>query len=277
MEQAFLIMQFGNAQLDQVYAEVFRPAIVSCGLDPKRVDKHNQGGILKTEIDTFIQQAEIIVADLTNERPNCYIEVGYAMGLGKFTNVILSARQDHNPTHPTHIKGGPRIHFDLAGYDILFWDPSNLPAFRRELEARIQRRLPLIAQKKRATAPRLAAEDPLVTVSFNGSTTSPGRRWVNLLILNSGQLEAMDVKCSLNKVLLADCGTISPGKFADIRKVEVSRVPIFNNPEISTSYIDRKASKYSVTQRGYVNLQDHGWYPYSSPSAVEKDGQPVFP
>ena len=36
----------------------------------------------------------MIVADITNERPNCYLEVGYAMGLGKKANLILTARED---------------------------------------------------------------------------------------------------------------------------------------------------------------------------------------
>ena len=120
MKQAFIIMQIGNEELDKVCREAIVPALRTCGLDPKRVDKHNKGGLLKSEIIAFINQADIIIADLTNERPNCYLEVGYAMGREKYSNLILTAREDHNPDSPNHIRNGPKVHFDLAGYDILW-------------------------------------------------------------------------------------------------------------------------------------------------------------
>lgn len=121
MSEAFIIMQIGTADLDRACAEAIVPALEASGFDAKRVDKHNQGGLLKSEIIEFIQRAEVIVADLTNERPNVYLEVGYAMGIDKFRNLILTAREDHLPDSPNHVRGGPKIHFDLIGYDILFW------------------------------------------------------------------------------------------------------------------------------------------------------------
>ena len=141
MKQSFIIMQIGNTDLDNVFTEVFVPASKSAGLDPKRVDKHNEGRLLKSEIINFISDSDIIIADLTNERPNCYLEIGYAMGLDKFRNLILTAREDHNHDSPNYVKGGPKIHFDLSGYDILFWDPTKLTEFREELKKRIKRRL----------------------------------------------------------------------------------------------------------------------------------------
>lgn len=148
MEQAFIIMQIGNPDLDRVCKEAIVPALTDCGLDPKRVDKHNQGGLLKSEIIGFIQASEIIVADLTNERPNCYLEVGFAMGIDKFSNLILTARRDHNQDDPSHPSGGPKIHFDLSGYDVLFWDPTDLVSFHLELVKRIQRRRVILNTRK---------------------------------------------------------------------------------------------------------------------------------
>lgn len=141
MRRAFIIMQIGNNDLDVVCNEAIIPALKSCDLDPKRVDKHNEGRLLKSEIVEFIESADIIVADLTNERPNCYLEIGYAMGLDKFRNLILTAREDHNQDSPNYKKGGPKVHFDLSGYDILFWETAYLDKFREELEKRIRRRL----------------------------------------------------------------------------------------------------------------------------------------
>lgn len=148
MKEAFIIMQIGNSDLDAVCTNAIVPALKSCGLDPKRVDKHNEGQLLKSEIVGFIKSSDIIVADLTNERPNCYLEVGYAMGLDKFRNIILTAREDHNQDSPDYRKGGPRIHFDLSGYDILYWNPNDLNAFREELEKRLRWRLSRLTSRK---------------------------------------------------------------------------------------------------------------------------------
>jgi hypothetical protein len=144
MGKAFVIIQIGNPQLDRAYNECIAPALVSCGLEPKRVDKHTEGRLLKTEIVNFIESADIIIADLTNERPNCYLEVGYAMGLDKFRNLILTAREDHNHDSPNYESGGLKIHFDLSGYDILFWDTEKPEDFQQELERRVRRRLTVI-------------------------------------------------------------------------------------------------------------------------------------
>ncbi len=144
MSTGFIIMQIGNAELDQVCEKSIVPAIEAVGLVAKRVDKHNEGQLLKSEIIRFINEAEIIVADLTNERPNCYLEVGYAMGMNKFRNVILTVREDHFLDSPNHVSVGPKVHFDLGGYDILQWHPDALEAFRLELERRIQRRRAII-------------------------------------------------------------------------------------------------------------------------------------
>lgn len=100
---------------------------------------------MKAEIVSFLERSRIIVADLTNERPNCYLEVGYAMGLGKKPNLILMAREDHHHRSPNYKSDGPRVHFDLEGYDLLLWDPAKPDEFRAELEKRITRRLAILA------------------------------------------------------------------------------------------------------------------------------------
>jgi hypothetical protein len=148
MKEAFIIMQIGNSDLDAVCANAIVPALRSCGLDPRRVDKHNEGQLLKSAIVGFMKSSEIIVADLTNERPNCYLEVGYTMGLDKSKNLIMTAREDHNHNSPNYRKGGPRIHFDLSGYDILYWNPNDLDGFREELEKRVKWRLSRLTSQK---------------------------------------------------------------------------------------------------------------------------------
>lgn len=137
-------MQIGNSDLDAVCDAAIDPAIVDAGLSPRRVDRHNAGDLLKSEIVEFIERSQIIVADVTNERPNCYLEIGYAMGLGKKSNLILTAREDHFHDSPNYNSSGPKVHFDLEGYDILFWHPDKLDEFRQELSKRIKRRAAIV-------------------------------------------------------------------------------------------------------------------------------------
>ena len=151
MDEAFIIMQIGDAALDLVCDAAIVPAISEAGLAARRVDRHNEGDLLKSEIVEFIERSQIIVADLTNERPNCYLEVGYAMGLGKKPNLILTCREDHHHSSPNFQRGGPKIHFDLEGYDILFWDPNDVESFRATLSKRINRRVSIVRGGRRPT------------------------------------------------------------------------------------------------------------------------------
>lgn len=66
-----------------------------------RIDDKANTGQITENIHNNIRLAEYIVADLTDERPNVYYEVGYAHALGK--PILLVARAETN------------IHFDLQG------------------------------------------------------------------------------------------------------------------------------------------------------------------
>lgn len=175
MAEAFVVMQIGNPELDRVYADVICAALRGAGLEPRRVDKHNEGDLLKSEIIQFIERSEIIVADLTNARPNCYLEIGYAMGLGKKKNLILTCRDDHFPRNSKYTPGGPRVHFDLEGYDILSWSPDDDESFRTDLERRIRRRRAILSPAAiTPTAP--GAYQPTVDDEWLGNNRSAAEK-----------------------------------------------------------------------------------------------------
>jgi hypothetical protein len=50
------------------------------------------------------------------------------------------AHEEHNPDSPNQSSGEPKIHFHLAGYDILFRAQDNLSGFHNELVKRVVRR-----------------------------------------------------------------------------------------------------------------------------------------
>lgn len=199
----FVIMQIGNKELDDLYNDSIVPALVAAGFEPKRVDKHNDGELLKPKILEFISEAGIIVADLTNERPNSYLEVGYAMGLGKYRNLILTAREDHYHNSPNYKSGEHRIHFDLTGYDILFWSPDKKEEFATELLKTIKRRSYVVS--------------PSEEISFDTSWFKENKKKAEAGLSNQGRSGYMEVTSvlegglySFNQIQLRDAARQSP-------------------------------------------------------------------
>lgn len=74
---------------------------------------------MNVDIFESLHRAAIVVVDLTGLRPNCLIELGYA--LGRPLKIILSAKKDCD------------LPFDIEMYECLFWDPfedANVSTFK---------------------------------------------------------------------------------------------------------------------------------------------------
>ena len=50
MDNGFIIMQIGDTEMDEVCDAAIAHAIEAAGLAPRRVDRHNEGDLLKSEI-----------------------------------------------------------------------------------------------------------------------------------------------------------------------------------------------------------------------------------
>ena len=80
-----------------------REAANRAGFRAERVDNIRGSVSIDNKIYEYIEKAEVIIADLSYERPNCYFELGYAKALGK--DMIIIARE------------GTKIHFDVEHQD----------------------------------------------------------------------------------------------------------------------------------------------------------------
>ena len=72
-----------------------------------RIDKEHTLDELVIRIKEEIERAQFVIADLTDERPSCYFEVGYAEALRKPVIYVASKESVVNPKTPT------KIHFDI--------------------------------------------------------------------------------------------------------------------------------------------------------------------
>ena len=105
-KSVFVAMPFAE-EFEDVYQFGIYSTIRKCGYICEKVDESIFAGSIVDRIMDGIQNAQFVVADLTLEKPNVYLEVGYAWG--KNTPVILVARD------------GQRLHFDLSHHKCLFY------------------------------------------------------------------------------------------------------------------------------------------------------------
>jgi hypothetical protein len=105
-KSVFVAMPFAE-DFEDVYQFGIYSAIRRCGYVCEKVDESLFAGSIVERIMDGIRNAHFVVADLTLEKPNVYLEVGYAWGMNR--PVLLVARE------------GQRLHFDLSHHKCLFY------------------------------------------------------------------------------------------------------------------------------------------------------------
>lgn len=130
--QAFVVMKFGDDQLDSAYNLAIRPTLEKFGFAVIRIDEVQNSGSITDQILMNIQESGVVLADLTGGRPNCYFEVGYALALDK--ELILTCKK------------GDQVHFDLGHRKVIYWSTE------LELRDALLPRLTAVAERARRGA-----------------------------------------------------------------------------------------------------------------------------
>src|SRR5262249_4143959 len=117
----FVAMPF-QEEFEDVYQFGIYAAVRSCGYVCEKVDESIFAGNIVDRITEGIRDAEFVIADVTLEKPNVYLEVGFAWGLNR--PVILVARE------------GQRLHFDLSHHKCIFY--RTIGKLAEELEKTIR-------------------------------------------------------------------------------------------------------------------------------------------
>jgi hypothetical protein len=103
----FVVMSFSdNPELEDAYDSI-KEVCAEVGYSALRVDESNKEERIIPMIEQGIRDAAFVIADVTEERPNVYYELGLADGLGK--RKVVTARE------------GTTVHFDLFDIPILYW------------------------------------------------------------------------------------------------------------------------------------------------------------
>lgn len=132
--QAFMAMQFGNNELDEIVENIFKPAVLNTGFELKRLDDSNPAGLIDDRLRVEIRKSRFLIADLSHGNKGAYWEAGFAEGLGK--EVIYTCKKEVFDDE----KNKP--HFDTNHHLTIVWDPRNLTKAGEQIKACIRATFP---------------------------------------------------------------------------------------------------------------------------------------
>lgn len=122
----FPVLPFSTPYADVM--DTFETCCRDAKLELQILEEEATTGRIIPRITDGIRRAAFIVADVTENRPNVYFEIGLAQGLGK--PVVLTA------------KVGTELPFDMSDMPVLYWDTQ------RSLREQLSRRLQALAARR---------------------------------------------------------------------------------------------------------------------------------
>ena len=94
---------------------IIKPA-VSDEFDVLRADTLYHSDKIDSKILEYLRTSDLVIADLTNNNPNVFLEVGYRMALGLPTIYLI---QKSEQKLPFDIQSINVIHYDIKGQNTL--------------------------------------------------------------------------------------------------------------------------------------------------------------
>jgi len=107
--KVFVVMQF-SPPYDELYKDVIQPLSEKSGLQAYHAGEVFGPGVILDDIVRGIEEAKIVIAEITAPNENVFYELGYAHALKKPT-ILLADRTKKLP-------------FDISGYRCLFYENS---------------------------------------------------------------------------------------------------------------------------------------------------------
>ncbi|MBS1808545.1 MAG: DUF4071 domain-containing protein [Acidobacteria bacterium] len=83
-QHVFVAMPYGERDginFDAIYQTLIKPALTEAGFDVFRADEENQSGDIRVDMFQELLLADLVIADITQENPNVWYELGIRHGL----------------------------------------------------------------------------------------------------------------------------------------------------------------------------------------------------
>ncbi len=133
IQQTCFVIQPFNAKYDKRFAGTFKPAIEAAGLMPYRVDRDPAVSIPIADIERGIQESLCCFADVSEDNPNVWFELGNALAAGKEVCIVCEDVRTKLP-------------FDIQHRSIISYKSEDTSDFTK-LRKAITERLSAILQK----------------------------------------------------------------------------------------------------------------------------------
>lgn len=128
---AFMAMKFGDAELNAVVEDVFRPAVAATGFELRVLSDVPKAGLIDDRLRVEIRRSRFLVADITHQNLGAYWEAGFAEGLGK--PVIYTCKKQAFDAGASH--------FDTNHHLTVMWH-DDAKQVAEDLKATIRATLP---------------------------------------------------------------------------------------------------------------------------------------
>lgn len=132
--RAFIAMEFGNPELNDLLENHLRPTVKLTGYDLYKLDDEPRAGLIDDRLRVEINKARFLLAELTHRNLGAYWEAGYAEGLD--IPVIYLCKRDVFENEET------RPHFDTNHHLTITWDPETIGEDMQQLKATIRFSIP---------------------------------------------------------------------------------------------------------------------------------------
>jgi hypothetical protein len=129
---AFMAMQFGDAELNHVVDNYFKPAVERADFELRVLSDRQPAGSIDDQLRVALRTSRFVIADLTHGNNGAYWEAGFAEGLSH--PVIYTCRKPEWDERKTH--------FDTNHLVTIIWEPDQLEDAGTRLTATIRATLP---------------------------------------------------------------------------------------------------------------------------------------
>lgn len=130
MPTCFVIQPFSDVY-NKRFDDLYKPAIEAAGMTAYRVDQDSSATVLVEAIEKNIKQAAVCLADISEDNPNVWYELGFAYAAGR--PVVMACSDERNKT-------GKRFPFDIQHRAIVTYkteSPRDFKAFQDRLTERL--------------------------------------------------------------------------------------------------------------------------------------------
>jgi hypothetical protein len=151
----FVIQKFGG-HYDQLYDQIFDPAIRKAELIPYRVDRDPAASIPIDTIAEKISESAACLAEISEDNPNVWFELGYAIAREKPLCIVCAKTRERFP-------------FDVQHRQIIRYPAYALPTDYETLKASITERLAAAISKNESLRQNVDAAKTLsIAPSLDG-------------------------------------------------------------------------------------------------------------